>query len=289
VRLHRQGDFGKAEKLLLTALNETAHFAPQDSCRATVLSDLGAVYTELGRFQEAERCLKRANEIWRKALAPDHILLARSTNNLAALYVDARQYAKAEGTGIRALVTRLESSRPDDPDVATLFATLAVLDSAQRRYADAERCYKRALVIWEKFEPNSLETIQVLTGMGVLHRRTGSNAEALSCYERALLIAKTSLPLEHPMWAILLVNVGRLHGPVEAESFYTRALAIAENALGTEHHLVGEILALYAKALRDMKRTAEAKKCEQRSKAILEAASREGISRYTVEIGDLLR
>jgi hypothetical protein len=98
--------------------------------------------------------------------------------------------------------------------------------------------------------------------------------------------------LEPSMQALLLANVGTLqflvHGPAEAEPFFAKALVTAESGLGRDP-LFGQILLSYADLLERTNRKAEAKECRRRAKAILEAASAADSTKYTVDLGDLLR
>ncbi len=293
-QLYGQGAYSRAEKILLRLSKEAQSFGPDDVRTALVLNNLGAVCHGLERYSEAERHYQRAIVILKRVPGPHDILLAKFKGNLAGLYCDTGQWAKAERLELGPLATRLQSLKPDHPDVLRLLVTVAAVDQAHRRYAESELRYRQALASWEKIAPQSIETMQTINNLGTLYRETGRNAEALACFERALAIAEQTPGSADPLFQIKsLVNVGTLRlilqGPAEAEMWYKRALAIAEPTLGPEHPLVGRILLHYAVVLQLTKRKADAKKCQRRAEAILQAAFREGPTRHTVDFSDLLK
>ena len=66
------------------------------------------VYTEEGRYADADPLYKRALATWKKALGPDHPDVAQSVNNLADLYLAQGRYADAEPLYKRALASTPE-------------------------------------------------------------------------------------------------------------------------------------------------------------------------------------
>jgi tetratricopeptide (TPR) repeat protein len=285
------GDKAGAEKLLLTALKETAR-SGNDVRRAKVLSKLGSAYHSQGRYAAAEECYRRAIGIWkdRDHGSAEHV---RSIGNLAALYTEIGQYGKADRMDLRSLVARASEFRLDRADIAWLLATLGALDYRRGRYAEAERDQKAALAISEKLAPHGPETMQILNNLGLVQAKTRHYAEALASYERALAIAEAAVTLDYPMQARILANLGTTQlvasGPLEAEPFYTKALELAENRLGAAHPLVGRILSCYAVVLRQTKRKAEASDVERHARAILQAHSRDDFTHMLVDAGDMLR
>jgi thiamine biosynthesis lipoprotein ApbE len=79
----------------------------------------------------------------------------------------------------------------------------------------------------------------------------------------------------------------RLKQPAEAAALFERSLRIAEATLGPNHPTVGRVLNNYSKALRMMKRKAEAETAAARAKSILDGSLRSGYLRHTVDLSDL--
>ena len=63
---------------------------------ATAKNNLALLYSEQGKYAEAEPLYKRALEIGKKTFGPDHPDVATSLNRLAILFVDQGEYAEVE-------------------------------------------------------------------------------------------------------------------------------------------------------------------------------------------------
>jgi CHAT domain-containing protein/tetratricopeptide (TPR) repeat protein len=117
---------------------------------ADILILLADLYSDMGRYADAEPLHKRSLEIREKQLGRDHPRVADSLNNLAILYLDTGRYADAEPLYKRSLEIREKQLGRDHPDVGRSLVNLAVLYSGMGRYADAEPLYIRGLEIQEK-------------------------------------------------------------------------------------------------------------------------------------------
>jgi tetratricopeptide (TPR) repeat protein len=78
----------------LHARNELS--GDEQTSLAISLSSLAEVYSNQGRFEEAEPLYKRALDIHEKLLDPDDLRLAKTRNNLAKLYTDMHRFNEAE-------------------------------------------------------------------------------------------------------------------------------------------------------------------------------------------------
>jgi tetratricopeptide (TPR) repeat protein len=256
-----------------------------------VLNNLGSVYHFTNRYPQAEQCYRRAVEIEAVAWETADDRPFRSVLNLAGLYIETGQYAKAERLGLRSLAERQPLRKT--ADFAKLMALLGDLEQHRGRIGTALEFNEKALAIFQELAPDGRAAMETLNNLCVLYRESGQNPDALARCERALRIAEGVPNLEPSMQALLLANVGTLqflvHGPAEAEPFFAKALATAEGGLGREHPLVGRILLSYADLLERTNRKAEANKCRHRAKVILKAASATDSTKYTVDLGDLLR
>ncbi len=286
--MFQQGAFAAAG-IYAEVLGENLRSSQEPLCTAALLNNLGTASHALGRDGEAENYFKRAIAVLRNATDPDDTLRLRAVNNLAVHYVDRRLFARAERLGLRSLASRLNSPSIAAGDAVDLLAILGSLDVAQKKYVSAESYYRKALAISEKLGPDRVDTIQILSNLGRLYRRSGRIAEAASCYASAMAIAEVALPPGHPTWVLLLANASGVQEPPVAEQYCRRALAIAERSLGPDHRLMGEVLIEYAGALRRLDRKAEAKRCEKRAKAILAFVARDDPGRFTVDVADLER
>ena len=95
--------------------------------------------------------------------------------------------AKAEEE-LRALLREVERDLgANHPAAAYPLAHLGDICSTNRQ-AEAENCYKCAIEIWERHEPNSYRIAQPLNNLGVLYAAQGKFAEAEPLMERALQV-----------------------------------------------------------------------------------------------------
>ena len=214
---------------------------------AVSLNNLGVLYQNQGRYDDAEPLYQRALEIREKVLGPDHPDVAMSLDSLGMLYNDQGRYSDAEPLYRRALEICEKVLGPDHPDVANSLNNLGVLYNGQGRYSDAEPLYRRALEICEKvLGPDHPDVANSLNNLGVLYNDQGRYSDAEPLYRRALEIREKMLAPDHKMLdpdnqkvAMSLNNLGVLYigqgRSGDAEPLYRRALEIREKVLGREH------------------------------------------------------
>jgi tetratricopeptide (TPR) repeat protein len=112
---------------------------------AQSLNNLAALYSNQGRYADAEPLYQRSLAMREKAFGPDHLHVAESLNNIAALDYKQGRYADAEPYDQRALAIRERTLGPNHPDVTQSLNNLAELYRAQDRYADALPIVRRII------------------------------------------------------------------------------------------------------------------------------------------------
>ena len=207
---------------------------------AQSLNNLANLYSDTGRYQEAEPLLKEALAIRRKRLGNDHPSVAQSLNNLAVLYYETGRYQEAEPLYKEALAIYRKLFGNDHPDVARSLNNLAVLYKATGRYQEAEPLYKEALAIYRKTLGNDHPLVaQSLNNLALLYSDTGRYQEAEPLYKEALAIYRKRLGNDHPAVAASLNNLATLYHQTgryqEAEPLLNEALAIYRKRLGNDH------------------------------------------------------
>lgn len=125
-------------------------------------------------------------ELFEKALGPEHPDVAQVLNNLASLYQKQARYSEAELRYQRALAIREKALGPEHPAVAQTLNNLASLYQAQGRYAEAEPLYVRSLVILDRaLGATPAQIATVLANLAELYKVQGRHSEAESLLARS--------------------------------------------------------------------------------------------------------
>ena len=111
---------------------------------------LGLCLIDQGDYAGAEALLRRALDIQRKSLGPDHPEVATSLNSLATLHHRRGDVATAESLYRQTLAIQERALGPDHPSVGYTLMNLGLLLSQRHDLAGAEPLYRRAIAIWEQ-------------------------------------------------------------------------------------------------------------------------------------------
>jgi hypothetical protein len=107
VKAREAAHYAEAEQLLQRALREAEQAGPDDARVATAANNLGLLYHDQGRLQEAQSLYTRALAMWEQHLGPEHEDVAAALNNLAEIAHAEGDWGRAEplyetGAGNRA-------------------------------------------------------------------------------------------------------------------------------------------------------------------------------------------
>lgn len=183
---------------------------------ANLLNNLGGALVNLGRFDEAERALDRARQVWTTQLGERHPLVAVALTSQSALYERRREYTKALEVTAVALSIRRAELGDEHPSVATTLDNQASLQLYTGQLETAEAAARQALALRRKTFPESHPHIaSSLTNLGMI-------LEKQKRYEDAATVSRQAME----MWDETL-------GPKHLHSAYPRtALGIALVGLG---------------------------------------------------------
>ena len=125
-------------------------------------ASLGAIYSMLGRFGEAEHALTEGMRIG--DAAPDVEVSARLGNmrNLAVLFMDRGQYDLALPIAEKALVLAEQHFPGGGPQVFRQVTVVASVYRELGRYVDAQRMYARAQALDDAAKPGSIDILRRL-------------------------------------------------------------------------------------------------------------------------------
>ena len=185
-----QAAYRHGEDYLAFVLREHGEGTPQ---HATALTDLGTMLRSLGQYDDAEPFYRKAADIYKATLGPEHPFYAISLNNLAELLRATGRYAEAEPLYRQSLEIVKATLGEAHPEYATRLNNLAGLLRATGRYAEAEPLYRQALEIGKatigEAHPDYATRLNNLAG---LLRATGRYAEAEPLHRQALEIRKAA-------------------------------------------------------------------------------------------------
>ncbi|MGB3188457.1 MAG: CHAT domain-containing protein, partial [Limnoraphis sp.] len=117
---------------------------------ANSLNNLALLYSDQGRYDEAEPLYQRSLAIYEKALGGNHPDVANSLHNLALLYRDQGRYSEAEPLYQRSLAIREKALGENHPDVAQSLNNLALLYQVQGDTTQAINFLSRGLDVEEQ-------------------------------------------------------------------------------------------------------------------------------------------
>lgn len=273
----------------LALREETARLAPK---WWEARQDMGRLYYDLARWQDAERELRAAQSL---ATGPKDEAI--SINILAGVFQGTNRFAEAETLLVRALAMGKQSYGPAHPIVANASNNLAYVFKETGHFKEAEPLFRQALEIHEKSLGADHAVVATdLNNLAELLRLTNRLDEAEPLYRRAMAIDKRVFGKSHPNLAIDLNNLCLLlqeKGSLkEAEDSIRQALAIDENAFPKGHPCVARDLNNLSSLLLETKRLDEAEVVIRRALAIDEqffGKEHSDVARDLSNLGGLLQ
>ncbi|MCZ7393685.1 MAG: tetratricopeptide repeat protein [Candidatus Methanoperedens sp.] len=174
-----------------------------DDEKASILGTLGILYSNLNKFEDAERSYKEALKFYKKLAkkSPDAYLpyVARAQNNLGILYSDLERFEDAKKALIEALKISKELAKknPDAylPEVASVQNNLGTLYGDLKKFEDAEKAFTETLKFYKKLAKKSPDAyLRYVAGaqnnLGILYSHLKKFEDAEKAYTEALKISK---------------------------------------------------------------------------------------------------
>jgi serine/threonine protein kinase len=232
---------------------------------------IALIYYEQGQFEKAAGFFQRSLEIYEKTLGPDHAQLSDTIHSLALVYQLMGRYTESEALHRRGLKIREETWGPDHYRISQSLESFAYFFVMTEQYEKAAQFYRRAAELLENKEGIREYYVQILSSLGETLIIQKEYEEAEQTLKRALEECEKDKDMAPRIRASCLVNLGSLYHRHlkhldEAENCYNQALLIQEEFLGRESAETQETIKEYAVLLRELNRTEEAIKIEERLK-----------------------
>jgi non-specific serine/threonine protein kinase/serine/threonine-protein kinase len=208
--------------------------------QARLMTTLGHVFKDLGRYEKARPLLERAAEIRRREIGevdPDY---AMSISVLGDLLSEMRDFEGARRLHEQALAIRRKALGPADPTVAWSLRSLGHIHRNLGEYAAAHALFQESVEILEGAEGDLRHDLTVsLHSLALLAMDSGDFESARELMERCLEIRESILVPDHPDIAECLADYARilfrLGDPERPIVLTARALSIYEEVFGFHH------------------------------------------------------
>ncbi len=239
--LHSQA---KAVSKRLIDVTEKA-FGTENIETSKAYNNVGNVYLDLDKFDEAYKWFFKALEIVKQQYGEDHPSIAIIYNNIGNVY-SAKDDLK-EALKYRFKAKEIAEKTDSDPVLlSALYNNIANVYFDQDRYDDALKYHLMALKIRKSiFGESSREVAESFANIGGVYRLQGYFDDAQANLEKALVIRKAVLGIEHTDTACSYLSIGHLYVNkgklVQAAEHYSIALSIYEKLFDPNHSSVAKV------------------------------------------------
>ena len=215
-------------------------FAKQPEVEASIRDTIGWTYLDLGLYAEAQKQLKRAVELRRRALGAENAKTLKSMSRLGWVAYMQNNYAEADALENEALRAQRGILGPEHPDTLTSMNFLANIYRVEGKFAQAEALLAQTFEIQRRvLGTEHPETLNSMTDLASVYNDEGKYAQSEELKLQTLEIQKRVLGPQHPstlrtMSSLALAYEGEAKYP-QAEALLTQTLEIEKRVLGPEH------------------------------------------------------
>jgi class 3 adenylate cyclase/tetratricopeptide (TPR) repeat protein len=247
---HKIQLYARAEEIFQVVLNHVSKKVDADSPKLSpYINNLGRLYKDTGRWQEAEALLRRSLAIeYCNSIYPEMSNVADRLNNLASLFIKQKQWKKALAYSRKALKYFTISSHGQRDffvslmkvNLSELYLELERFDEADHLIRDALQTYKRVIHIPQHY--NTAKATMILA-RSLQFRGKFSLAEKE--YFKARSIFYQFFKQQNPDYALVNMYLGDLYRQQgfsqKARRFWRKAEKVFVKFLPAEHPYFSQI------------------------------------------------
>lgn len=272
--LRRLARYSEAEKVLKQSLSVLPGLKDDAVSRAEALQELGLLYIEQSRFQEAEASLLEVLGLRSGTLAEDHMDIAEAHNNLGLLAWSRGDDARAEELYLRALAIRGAKVGKESHVFAETLDNMGALYQRTDRLADSKKAHSEALAIRERnLGGRHPDVGYSLVNLAAVHQKLDELDDVEHLLKRAIDIWTETLGAEHHHTAVAINNLGGYYleqGRIEdANLLFEKSLRSLEAVLGSDNPALIAHVHNLSTVCRKQNRLDEAKKYEDRIQTLM--------------------
>ena len=218
----------------------TRDLADRPELQAEMFTLIGRTYERMGMNAKALPLEEQALALSRRALGPDHVIVAQSLNNLGVLQRVLGHLDASEPLLRESLAMRRRLLGPQHPDVAITLVELARVLQDRGHMEEAEGLAREALDIRRKaFGDEHRETATSKNELALILYRRGDLAGAEPLFQQNLATTSRLLGASHASTATATNNLAlvKMFGgdPVAGEALLRKALEIDRVVFGDQH------------------------------------------------------
>ena len=254
IRLYQSGQKTEAIALAEKSVEKSrATLGADNKITATLTSQLGNFYREVGRFADAEKTLKTAVAILERNGASANFELAGALNNLGGVYLNQEMYPETEALFRRslAIAEKLPAGKMRDYQRGNSMNSLAVVYGNQAnaladdgQTGEANAAYDKMIAmlnevipIWSKvFGPTNQAVANLVANRGEAYSKKQQYDRAEADLREALKVRQQALGPKHQAVATVQNN---LANALVAEKKYPEAEQLLLTALATRTEVLG--------------------------------------------------
>ncbi|HEY3933890.1 MAG TPA: serine/threonine-protein kinase [Gemmatimonadales bacterium] len=244
------GKLDRADSLLGAALvAQRAVSGPESPAVADNLVALGLLRIDQARFDDAERLVRQAAAIDRRALPANDPAVARADAALGRVLEERGNYAAAIPL-LDGAVQAMTAHDSLSPDLATALTDLANTQFLAGHYPAADSIDHRVLMLDRLLYGDHHPLVATaLTNLGDIQFNLGHYPESEPFYRQALGITQAWYGPDHHETASALTALGRA---LEFENHFPAAVALLQQSLAIQERVYGPVHPHVAAALNEL-------------------------------------
>ncbi len=249
--LYASGNYELAENRFLHAklLYET-HDLQDDVNYVKVISNLGLLYSTMGRFDTSKEYIHQSLQIREEKYGKESTGYGASLNNLAVLLKETGQYSQSEAYIAQALGVIRHANGENSMPYAIAQNNQAMLYQTMGRYDQAEDLMNKTLTVSGDLQNEKSSNHQkFLANRALLLQQMGQYDKAEAEFKELVRLKKRRFGSGHPDYAHVLNSLAALYVEMgrykEVESLLNEAIEIYKKKFGENHPV-------YAAAISDL-------------------------------------
>jgi serine/threonine protein kinase/tetratricopeptide (TPR) repeat protein len=221
--------------------------------QAEIYQTLGGVYTNLGKFDQADKLLNSALEQRKALFGADSPEVADTLVALAGVRDEQAQFDEAEKWAREGLAMSKRHLAPNHPAIGKATALLGKILENRGTYPAAIAVLEEAARLQSASEGSRADLSATLSELANCHFYAGNYDISESLNQKILVMDRELYGERHPHIADDLINLGAIQYErgryPEAERYYRQGLDITQSFYGKDHPATSSALTMLGRGL----------------------------------------